>query len=221
MSYLYVIATPIGNLQDLTFRARRVLGEADLILAEDTRVIKKLLNRFGIKKPVLSYHQHSSLKKTSYIISLLKQGKNLALVSDSGTPGISDPGGKLVKEVVKELNGKVKVVPLPGPSALTAAASVAGISMDKFLFLGFPPAKKKRNKFFQEVSSCKYPVIIYESPHRILKTLKELPQEREIIVCKELSKMHEEIFRGKPGEILKRLPKDKVKGEFVVIVSPK
>jgi len=216
--FLYVVATPIGNLDDLSPRALSVLKNVDLILAEDTRVVKKLLNRFDIRKPVLSYHQHSSLKKTNYILELLREGKNLALVSDSGTPGISDPGNKLISKITESLGDMITIVPIPGPSALTAAASISGVPMDKFLFLGFPPTKRKRSKFFQEIANSKYPVIFYESPYRIVKTLKELPQERKIVVCRELTKIYETVYRGTPKEVLTQLEKDKIKGEFVVIV---
>ena len=221
MSTLYIIATPIGNLKDITLRALQVLKEVDLILCEDTRVTKKLLNHYQIKTPTLSYHQHSKLKKIEYIIQLLKEGKNLALVSDAGTPGISDPGNLLIKEAIKRLGDEIKIIPIPGPSALTSAASISGFPMDKFLFLGFPPAKRKRKKFFQEIAHSKYPVIFYESPYRILKTLKELSvfiNEQEIIVCRELTKKFEITYRGKIKEIIKKLEKDKIKGEFTVIV---
>jgi len=217
---LYIVSTPIGNLRDITFRAIEVLKEVDLILCEDTRITKKLLNYYGIKKPTLSYHQHSKLKKVNYIINLLKQGKNLALVSDSGTPGISDPGGKLISEMVKQCNN-VTVIPIPGPSAVTTAASISGMAMDKFLFLGFPPTKRKRKKFFEEVVDSRHPVIFYESPYRIIKTLKELAGnlKPEIVVCRELTKKFETIYRGKIDEVIKKIEKDKTKGEFVVIVG--
>ncbi|GAG94529.1 unnamed protein product, partial [marine sediment metagenome] len=228
MSFLYIVATPIGNLKDLSLRAIEILNSVDLILAEDTRVTKKLLNRFKIKKPVLSYHQHSRLKKVSYILKLLKKGKNLALVSDAGTPGISDPGNKLVKEVIELLSDQVKIIPVPGPSAITATASISGFPMDKFLFLGFPPTKRKRKKFFQEVLNSKYPVIFYESPHRILKTLNELNQELQTtnyklqtVVCRELTKIYETVYRGTIEEVIEKIKKDKIKGEFVVIVKRK
>jgi len=174
MVTLYIIGTPIGNLKDITLRALEVLKEVDLILCEDTRVTKKLLEHYQIKKPLLNYHQHSRLKKVNYILELLKQGKNLALVSDAGTPGISDPGNLLVYEAIERLREKVEIIPIPGPSAATAAASISGFPMDKFLFLGFPPTKRKRKKFFEAVVKSKYPVIFYESPYRIIKTLKEL-----------------------------------------------
>lgn len=226
MSTLYIVSTPIGNLEDLSFRALRILKEVDLILCEDTRVTKKLLDHYQIKTPTLSYHQHSKLQKTEYIISLLKEGKNLALVSDAGTPGISDPGNKLIAEIIKFIEVEplqIQTVAVPGPSAVTAAASVSGFPMDKFLFLGFPPIKRKRKKFFEEVLNSKHPVIFYESPYRILKTLKELSSflagEREIVVCRELTKKFETIYRGKIEEVIKEIEKGEIKGEFVVIVE--
>jgi 16S rRNA (cytidine1402-2'-O)-methyltransferase len=147
MSTLYVVATPIGNLEDLTFRALRILKEVDFILCEDTRTTKKLLEHYGIKTQTLSYHQHSRLQKIEYIIQLLERGKNLALVSDAGTPGISDPGNKLIILIVENLKN-VKIIPIPGASAGITAASISGFPMEKFVFLGFPPAKKRRKKFF-------------------------------------------------------------------------
>ena len=220
---LYIVATPIGNLEDISKRALRTLSEVDLILCEDTRVTKKLLNHYNINTQTLSYHQHSKLKKVNYIIQLLNQGRNLALVSDAGTPGISDPGNKLISEVVKQYSN-VEIVPIPGPSAVTAAASISGIAMDNFLFLGFPPAKRKRNKFFKEVVESKYPVIFYESPHRIIRTLQELSSfisDREVVVCRELTKKFETIYRGETKEVIGKIEKDKIKGEFVVIVKQK
>ena len=230
MAILYIIATPIGNLQDISQRAIETLKEVDLILCEDTRVTKKLLNHYQIEKPILSYHQHSKLTKINYILELLKEGKNLALVSDAGTPGISDPGNKLVELATGELGDRVEIVPIPGASAVTAAASISGFPMDKFLFLGFPPTKRKRKKFFEEVINSKYPVIFYESPYRIMKTLKELKLSsdkshgnylttKEIVVCRELTKKFETVYRGEIDEVIEKIEKDKIKGEFVVIVG--
>jgi 16S rRNA (cytidine1402-2'-O)-methyltransferase len=175
----------------------------------------------------LSYHQHSKLQKIDYIISLLKEGKNLALVSDSGTPGVSDPGNKLVNEVVKWLSDRVKIVPIPGPSALTCAASVSGFSMDRFLFLGFLPKKKKRKEILKEILESKYPVIFYESPYRILKTLKELKDAMNseqrtrinIVVARELTKKFETIYRGKIEEVIKKIEIGLIKGEFVIVIG--
>jgi len=222
MATLFIVATPIGNLEDLSMRALRILKEVDFILCEDTRVTKKILNYYQIEKPILSYHQHSRLKKVNYILELLKQGKNLALVSDAGTPGISDPGGKLINFLIKTPGLVIKIVPIPGPSAATAAASISGLPMDKFLFLGFPPTKRKRKKFFEAVVKSKYPVIFYESPYRIIKTLKELSSfisDREVVVCRELTKKFETIYRGEIEEVIKEIEKDIIKGEFVIIVE--
>lgn len=228
---LYIVATPIGNLKDITLRALEILKSVDLILCEDTRETRKLLDHYQIQTSTLSYHQHSKLKKVDHIIDLLKEGKNIALVSDAGTPGISDPGNQLIAQLAtmqEQGNGGraghyfVEVVAVPGPSALTAAASVSGFPMDRFVFLGFPPAKRKRNKFFEEVANQNYPVIFYESPYRIIKTLKELSpfidSDREIVVCRELTKKFETIYRGKIEEILNKIT---VKGEFVVIIKNK
>ena len=231
MSALYIIGSPIGNLEDLSFRALRILKEVDLILCEDTRVTKKLLDHYGIKTQTLSYHQHSKLKKVEEIIQLLKEGKNLALISDAGTPGISDPGNLLVNEVINRLTDRVKIVPIPGPSAVTAAASISGFPMDKFIFMGFPPTKRKRKKFFEEMINSKYPVIFYESPYRIMKSLKELELEAktynlkpEIVVCRELTKKFETTYRGTIKEVIEKINPpagEKIKGEFVVTVERK
>jgi len=227
MPTLYIVATPIGNLSDFSLRAIEILKGVDLILSEDTRVTKGLLDRYKIKTPILSYHQHSRLKKVEYIIKLLKGDKNLALVSDAGTPGISDPGGKLINLAIKQLDNLI-VIPIPGPSALTAAASISGFPMDKFIFMGFPPAKKKRKNFFEEIINSRYPVIFYESPYRIIKTLNELRTmfqvssfKFQVVVCRELTKKFETIYRGKIDEVLNRLKESKIKGEFVVVVEGK
>ena len=220
MPKLYIVATPIGNLKDITLRALHTLEEADLILCEDTRVTKGLLEHYNIETPVESYHQHSKLKKINKIIDLLKQGKNLALVSDSGTPGISDPGNKLINHLSLIID-KLEIIPIPGPSALTAIASISGFPTDKFIFLGFPPHKTKRKKFFQEVADSKYSVIIYESPYRILKTLRELNEvgKFDIVIGRELTKKFETIYRGNIDEVINQLEKDKIKGEFTIAIK--
>jgi len=223
MPTLYIVATPIGNLDDISFRAIKTLKEVDLILCEDTRRTRKLLNHYEITKKTVSYHQHSKLKKINYIIDLLKQGKDLALVSDAGTPGISDPGNKLIEKLVELFGDNINIIPIPGASAITAAASISGFSMDKFLFLGFPPAKKKRTKFFEEVLISKRPVVFFESPYRILRTLNDLKalgaESVEIVLCRELTKKFEITYRGTVDEVEKELKKDKIRGEFVVIVN--
>lgn len=215
MARLYIVATPIGNLDDITKRALEILRGVDLILCEDTRVTQKLLNHLGINKPLQSYHQHSDTKKLDYIAKILQEGKNIALVSDSGTPGISDPGN----ELIDKLTNNIESVPIPGPSAVTAITSVAGIPMNKFLFLGFPPHKKGRKTMFKEIAELKYPVIIYESVHRIIKTLKELQtlHDFDIVVGRELTKKFETIYRGKISEVI---PQIEPRGEFVIIINP-
>jgi len=218
MAIFYVIATPIGNLKDISLRALKSLKEVDLILCEDTRVTKKLLARYQIKKPTISYHQHSRLKKTKYILEQLKQGRSLALVSDAGTPTISDPGAKLVNYLANQMPN-LTIIPIPGPSACITALSVSGLPANNFVFLGFPPAKKKRKKFFEQAANSKYTVVFYESPHRILKTLKEIEGDKQIVVCRELTKKFEIIYRQPLEEIIEQLEKDKIRGEFVIVMG--
>lgn len=220
MSKLYIVATPIGNLEDITLRAIRILKEADFVACEDTRITRKLTAHCEISTPLISYHQHSKLQKIDFIVAKLKEGKNIALVTDAGTPGISDPGNILVAEALK--NG-MEVVPIPGASALAALSSVAGIDMQKFVFLGFPPHKKGRETFFKEAIAQKYPVVYYDSVHRVLKNLgllKELGCEKNVILGRELTKMFEETVRGTIEEILEYFENNpgKVKGEFVIII---
>lgn len=228
MSILRIVATPIGNLEDLTLRALRVFKEADFILCEDTRQTRKLLDHYQIKTPTISYHQHSADLKIDKIIDLLKVGKNLALVSDAGTPGISDPGGKLVSMVREKLGEAVLIESVPGASALGAAISIAGAGFDRFLFLGFLPHKKGRQTMVKEISASKHSVVIYESKHRIIKLLEELGKINvgpgnglEIMVARELTKMHESFYLGTPQEVLDKLVKDQnnLKGEFVVLIK--
>lgn len=215
MSKLFLVATPIGNLEDISKRALETLKRVDFILAEDTRRTQKLLNAFNIRTNVISYHQHSKLKKVESILKLLEEGKDLALVTDAGTPGISDPGNKLIAEIASN----TEVIPIPGPSAVTAIASVSGMPMDRFLFLGFLPQKHKRKKFFEKIKKSEYPVIIYESCYRILKTLKELDPNSKVVVGRELTKKFETIYRGKVKEVIKEIQKDKIKGEFAIVIQ--
>ena len=163
---LYIVGTPIGNLEDISLRALRILGEVDFILCEDTRVSRKLLTHYKIKTPTISFHEHSRSGKIEYILNLLAAGKDLALITDAGTPGISDPGGKLVQAVVERFGDSIKIEAIPGPSAVTAALSISGIPTDKFVFLGFLPHKKGRAAFLEKVAASEYPVVIYESKHR-------------------------------------------------------
>jgi 16S rRNA (cytidine1402-2'-O)-methyltransferase len=223
MSKLYIVATPIGNLEDITLRALRILKEVDLILCEDSRETRKLTNKYEINKPLLSYHQHSKLQRVEEITDLLREGKNLALVSDAGTPGISDPGGKLINYLTDQLIN-LQVIPIPGPSAVTTAASISGFPTDKFLFLGFPPHKRGRAAFFKKIATSEETVVFYESTYRILKSLEEMKSEVgecQVVVCRELTKMFETIYRGNISEVLKKLRSDTTKGEFVVVVRHK
>lgn len=225
MSNLYVVGTPIGNLGDITLRALETLKSVDLVLCEDTRVTKKLLSHYDISVPTMSYHANSKISKQDQIIEMLREGKNLALVSDAGTPAISDPGLMLIKEAKKALGDDLKVIPIPGASALVSAISVSGIPSPQFTFYGFLPHKKGRETIFKEISKSKKTSVFYESPHRILKTLESLnnvlSSEREVAVARELTKIFEEIKKGSPEEALEYFTQnpDKVRGEFVVIVS--
>jgi 16S rRNA (cytidine1402-2'-O)-methyltransferase len=229
MSFFYVAATPIGNLKDITLRTLDVLKEVDFIVCEDTRVTKKLLDHYNINKDLISYHAHSSESKIEYIISLLEKGFDLALLCDAGTPGISDPGNELINKILEKLGDKVLITPLPGPSSLSAAISVCGFNMQNFVFMGFPPTKRKREKFFREVALQEYPVVFFESSHRILKSLKELSESmvkyaskkgnKKVVVCRELTKKFESIYRGEINEILGFLKKGSTKGEFVIVLS--
>ncbi len=222
-SKLFILATPIGNLEDISLRGLRVLKEADVIAAEDTRVTRKLLDHYQIQKPLISLHKFSSAKEVGKIIEMLKAGKNIVLVSDAGTPGISDPGGKLIEEVLKTLGSEVEVIPIPGPNAAVAALSISGFPADRFLFLGFSPHKKGRKTFFQEIADSEYTVVFYESPHRIIKTLKEMSEHeelknRQLVIARELTKKFETIYRGTASEILEKFEKELTRGEITVVV---
>jgi 16S rRNA (cytidine1402-2'-O)-methyltransferase len=242
---LSIVATPIGNLEDMTFRAVRVLGEADYVLCEDTRVTGKLLKHYGIVAKMKRYDAHTSEQMHLDIIDDIKNGMHVAMVSDAGTPGVSDPGVLLVQKVRAEtgrhrmsaslgedegeLGGSITIDAIPGPSAVTAAFSIAGLAGNQFTFLGFVPHKKGRQTFFKSLAEYDHPVIFFESTHRILKTLESLESEygansamhRTITIGRELTKMHEEMLVGSAQEILDILIGEPVrqKGEFVVIVS--
>lgn len=225
MATLFIVATPIGNLEDITLRAVSALSNADLILAEDTRVTKHLLERYNIKKDVISYHQHSTIQKIDRIIELLKEGKRLALVSDAGTPGINDPGNFLIMKALEALP-ELKIVPIPGPNAAITALSISGFPSDKFVFLGFPPTKKGRQTFFKNMGALEETVVFYESRYRILKTLEELKKfsnigERKIMVARELTKQFETIYRGTLEQVTDAIKKDNILGEFVMVIGPK
>lgn len=227
MPTLYIVATPIGNLEDITLRAIRVLKEADLILCEDTRVTKKLLQKYEIETPTMSYHAHSKLSKVDKIFGLLEEGKNLALVSDAGTPTISDPGVLLVSQVKKRFGEEVLIVPIPGSSAVIAALSASGFPASEFVFLGFLPHKKGRETLFKEIADSKKTMVFYESPHRIVKALASLSLHvgvsRQIVLARELTKIYEQFLSGTAAELAAYFTKnpDKVRGEFVVVVSGK
>lgn len=223
MSKLYIVATPIGNLGDITYRAVETLQNVDLILCEDTRETKKILNKYNINKATMSYHAQSKLAKTDKIFELLEEGKDLALVSDAGTPGISDPGAMLVS-LVKEKLPNVQVIPIPGASAVVAALSASGLPTHEFTFLGFLPHKKGRETLFKEIATSERTMVFYESPHRILKTLESLNKfcpNKKVCLARELTKIYEEFKTGSPLELLEYLNKNpiKQKGEFTVLVS--
>lgn len=220
---LYVIGTPIGNLEDITLRALRVLKEVDLVLCEDTRVTKKLLSHYDIHTKTLSYHARSTLQKIDYIIELLNEGKTLALVSDAGTPAISDPGSLLVSKI-REAIPEQKIIAVPGPSALTSTLSIAGLPVQDFTFLGFLPHKKGRETLFKEIAASERTMVFYESTHRILKALESLIEfapNKKVFIGRELTKMFEEDVSGSAQDVLNYFNEnpDKVRGEFVVVVS--
>ncbi|MBI2448199.1 16S rRNA (cytidine(1402)-2'-O)-methyltransferase [Candidatus Microgenomates bacterium] len=233
---LYIVGTPIGNLGDVTLRALEVLKSVDFVLAEDTRVTKKLLDKYNIKIPLISYHEHSKNSREEEILKLLQNGKNLALVTDAGTPGIADPGNRLIEKIYTESSrGETSgdsprsllgtnIVPIPGASSLTSILSVCGFPTDQFLFLGFLPKKKGRQTLLQSLKKENRTIIFFESPHRIVKTLKELENflgDREAVVGRELTKIFEEIKRGTLSELSEYFGKKKQKGEFVVAINKK
>ena len=220
---LYIVATPIGNLEDITLRALRILKEVDLVLCEDTRETGKLLHHYEIKKPLKSFHAQSKLSRIDDIIEMLREGKSLALVTDAGTPAISDPGSFLIQKIKEELP-ETKIIPIPGASALTAAFSSSGITGGEFTFLGFLPHKKGRETLFKEITQGERAYIFYESPHRILKALESLDKfcpNKKVIIARELTKIFEEFVSGSPKELLTYFNEntEKVRGEFVVMVA--
>ena len=222
MGTLYIVATPIGNLKDLTFRALETLKTADVVYAEDTRVTKKLFSHYGVTVPLRRYDEHSHTRALGEIIGALASGKSVALVTDAGTPGIADPGNRLV-EAIRRTLPKVDVVPIPGPSALVTALSVAGIPAEHFTFFGYPPQKKGREKFFKEIGMCGVrPVVLYESPHRVVKTLeairKTFGDAHELFVARELTKVYEELWSGSTAEAVAHFTGDHLRGEFVIII---
>jgi 16S rRNA (cytidine1402-2'-O)-methyltransferase len=219
---LYLVATPIGNLEDMTFRALRVLKEVDLVAAEDTRHSRKLFNHYGITTSLTSYFAHNEAVKGERILELLRQGKSVALITDAGTPAISDPGFLLVR-VCREQN--LPVTAVPGASAVIAALSVAGLPTERFAFEGFlPPKSSARRKIFKALGKEKRTLVFYEAPHRLVASLADLVDElgddREVAVVRELTKLHEEVFRGTAGQALTHFEQDRVRGEIVLLLGP-
>ncbi len=217
---LYIVSTPIGNLKDITLRALEILKEVDFIACEDTRVTVNLLHHYEIKREMLSLNAVNESSKIDSIINRIISGESCALVSDAGTPGISDPGKRLIASTIGK---NITVVPVPGASALLTALTISGLPADSFIFEGFIPQKKGRQKKLTEISQEERAVVIYESVYRIEKLINELNQfipDREIAVCRELTKKFEEVWRGKPSEILNSLPGKTIKGEFVIVIAP-
>ncbi len=215
---LYVVATPIGNLEDITLRAIKTLKEVDLIAAEDTRHTLKLLNHLEITKPMISYHRHNEEIRCENLIKELKEGKNIALVSDAGTPGICDPGEEIIKKCIEE---DIRVIPIPGACAMINALIASGISTKEFSFLGFLPLNKKRRKEkIEEIKNSNKTIIIYEAPHKLKNTLNDLSsilEDRKIVLARELTKIHEEYIRGTINELIEK--SENLKGEIVLIIE--
>ncbi|HEY3309359.1 MAG TPA: 16S rRNA (cytidine(1402)-2'-O)-methyltransferase [Desulfuromonadaceae bacterium] len=218
---LYIVATPIGNLEDITFRAVRILSEVDLIAAEDTRHSLKLLNHFNISKPLTSYFDHNQQFKGERILDKLRQGKNVALISDAGTPCVSDPGYQLVRSAVAE---GIQVHPIPGACAAVAAISAAGLPSDCFTFAGFPPARQgRRRTFLASLAHISGTVLLYEAPHRLEDTLRDILEvlgERQVVVARELTKIYEEFIRGTTTEVIAAATREKIRGEVVILIAP-
>ncbi|MFA6197738.1 MAG: 16S rRNA (cytidine(1402)-2'-O)-methyltransferase [Patescibacteria group bacterium] len=224
---LYIVATPIGNLGDITARAAEILKKADIIACEDTRHTIRLLEHLGIRKTLISYHQHSHQTKVGQLIDHLKKGETVAVVSDAGTPGVNDPGNLLVRQVIEQTDGSVQISAIPGPCALVAAASISGLPTDRFTFLGFMPHKKGRETLLKQIAANDETNIFYESTHRIMKTLERLNEllepDRPMVITRELTKKFEERIGETVGACLERLKShpESQKGEFVVIVGAK
>lgn len=221
MGTLSIIATPIGNLDDVTFRAVETLKTLDVLFCEDTRVTGRLLERYGIRVQMESYREDSHGLKLPKMLTLLREGKHVGLVSDAGTPAIADPGFRMVRDVLAA-EPDTTIVPIAGVSAVATALSIAGFSADQFTFMGFPPHKKGRQSFFKEALEQPRTVALYESTHRIekaLETIKEMAPERKLVVCRELTKMFETTYRGTAAEVLAQLAKTSSKGEFVIVID--
>lgn len=216
---LFVVATPIGNLQDISFRAVETLKKVNCIFAEDTRTSKKLINHYDIDTKLYSYHDHSSEKEIARLLDFLKDNKDVALISDAGTPTISDPGYSLIRQCINE---GIDVIPIPGASALTAAISASGLPSDAFTFIGFLPTKKGRKKKISSLENLDMTIVLFESPHRLIKTLNQLKEalgERPIVVARELTKLYEEIIRGNFSSAIEFFEAKKIKGEIVIMIG--
>ena len=217
---LYICGTPIGNLEDITLRVLKILKEVELIAAEDTRHTKKLLNHYLIDTKVSSYYEYNKFKKATYLVEILKNGQDIALVSDAGMPGISDPGYVLINLALKN---NIKIIPVPGVSALVTALVVSGLPTDKFVFEGFLPRKtKERKRYFRNTENEERTIIFYEAPHRLKRTLKDMLEiwgDRKIVIARELTKMYEEIIRGKLSQIVTEISTKEIKGEITLVVQ--
>jgi len=215
---LYIIATPIGNLEDITLRALKILKEVDIIAAEDTRQTLKLLNHYNISKHLISYHRHNEEIKSNYLIEKLKEGQNIGLVSDAGTPGISDPGEEIIKKAIDE---SIEVIPVPGACAMVNALICSGLSTKEFCFLGFLPLNKKlRKQKLEEIKNETKTIILYEAPHKMkntLKDLKEVLENRKVVLARELTKIHEEFIRKPIDELIEEV--DNLKGEMIIVIE--
>ena len=219
MGQLFVVGTPIGNLEDMTLRAISTLQNVNLILAEDTRNSKKLLNAHNIDSKMISYHDHSSEKEIKKIVDLLLEGKDLALISDAGTPTISDPGYGLIRECIKN---DITIIPIPGVSSITAAMSVSGLPSDSFTFIGFLPQKKGRLKKINQLQALDNTIILFESPFRLEKTLNQLLEHlgnRTVVIGRELTKLYEEVIRGNLKDVISHFSESKIKGEIVIMIG--
>jgi 16S rRNA (cytidine1402-2'-O)-methyltransferase len=218
---LYVVATPIGNLEDISYRAVRVLKEADLIACEDTRHTAKLLHHCGIDKPMVSYHEHNEAARAEELVTKMEQGLNIAQVSDAGMPGISDPGYRVIKLAIEH---GVPVVPIPGASAVIAALAASGLPTDSFQFLGFLPSKSgQRRTMLEALRVAEHTTVVYEAPHRIAETMKDIVEllgpDRPVVLARELTKVHEEFIRGIAAEVLQRVQQHELKGEMTLLIG--
>ena len=215
---LYIVATPIGNLDDITLRAIKILNMVDIIAAEDTRHTLKLLNHLEISKPLISYHRHNEEVKSEELINKLLEGKNIAVVTDAGTPGISDPGEEIVKVAIKN---NIEIIPIPGACAAINALIISGLSTKEFVFLGFLPLNKKlRNQKLEEIKCEKKTIIIYEAPHKLkttLEDLKDILEDREVVIVKELTKIYEKVIRGTVDEVIEN--SENPKGEYIILIE--